>query len=264
MIPYPDIDPVFFRIGPLAFRWYGMMYALSFISALGLTRYIAAKKKLKMSQDEISDLVLYVAMGVIFGGRIGYVIFYNPAYFWENLSKVFAVWEGGMSFHGGMLGAILGGYIYCRRFGLSFYRVGDVAMVSVPIGLGLGRIGNFMNGELYGRETDLPWCMVFPTGGEICRHPSQLYQATLEGLVLFVILWTLSKRKDLGPGVIFWSLILCYGFFRFLVEFVREPDAHLGLILGPFSMGQALSFPMIVLGLFMVCRRQRLYLRQSQ
>ena len=147
MIPYPNIDPVFFRIGPLAFRWYGMMYAISFISALTLTRYIAAKKKLKMTQDEISDLVLYVAMGVIFGGRLGYVIFYNPGYFLANLSKVIAVWEGGMSFHGGMLGAILGGVIYCKRFHLSFYEVGDVAMVSVPIGLGLGRIGNFMNGD---------------------------------------------------------------------------------------------------------------------
>jgi len=190
--------------------------------------------------------------------------FYNPAYFLANLSKVFAVWEGGMSFHGGMLGAILGGAIYCKRFKKSFYEVGDVAMVSVPIGLGLGRLGNFMNGELFGRETDLPWCMIFPTGGDICRHPSQLYQAALEGIVLFLILWTLSKRKDLGRGVIFWSLILCYGFFRFLVEFAREPDAHLGLLLGPFSMGQILSFPMIVLGLAMVWRQQALFRRSHR
>ncbi len=253
MIPYPNIDPVFFRIGPLAFRWYGMMYAISFISAIFIIRYTAIRKNLKITQEQISDLMLYAAMGVIFGGRIGYVIIYNPAYYFSNPSKIFAIWEGGMSFHGGLFGAVVGGLLYCKQNKFSFYDVADVSMVSVPIGLGLGRIGNFLNGELFGRETDLPWCMIFPGGGDVCRHPSQLYQASLEGGALFLILWFLSKR-NLAPGVLFWTLILGYGFFRFLVEFVREPDAHLGLLLGPLSMGQLLSLPMFFLGLVMVWR----------
>ncbi|MFQ5597500.1 MAG: prolipoprotein diacylglyceryl transferase [Nitrospiria bacterium] len=252
-MPYPNIDPVFFRIGPLAFRWYGMMYALSFISAIFLIRYIAFKKQLKITQDQISDLMLYAALGVILGGRLGYALIYNPGYYFSNLSKVFAVWEGGMSFHGGMIGAIAGGALYCKRHHFSFYEVADVAMVSVPIGLGLGRIGNFINGELFGRPTDLPWCMIFPQGGDLCRHPSQLYQAGLEGGALFLILWVLSK-KELARGILFWSLILFYGLFRFFVEFAREPDAHIGLFLDLFSMGQLLSLPMFVLGLIMVWR----------
>lgn len=253
MIPYPKIDPVFFRIGPLAFRWYGMMYALSFFSAIFIIRTVALKKKLKITQDEISDLMLYAALGVILGGRLGYVFIYNPAFYLLNPAKIFAVWEGGMSFHGGMIGAIFCGILYCKRRGFDVYAVADVAIVSVPVGLGFGRIGNFINGELYGRATDLPWCMVFPQGGDLCRHPSQLYQAGLEGAALFSILWFFSK-KDLAPGVVFWFFILFYGLFRFLAEFAREPDAHLGLLLGPLSMGQLLSLPMFVLGLAMAWR----------
>ncbi|MFQ5543274.1 MAG: prolipoprotein diacylglyceryl transferase [Nitrospiria bacterium] len=261
-MPYPKIDPVFIRIGPLAFRWYGLMYALSFMSAIFLIRRFSLKKGLEITQDQISDLLLYAALGVIFGGRIGYVVAYNPSYFFNNLSKIFAVWEGGMSFHGGMLGAILGGAIYCRKNRFSFYEVADVAMMSVPVGLGLGRIGNFINGELYGRETTVSWCMVFPQGGDVCRHPSQLYQAGLEGLALFLVLWLLSNRNP-ARGVVFWSLIACYGFFRFIVEFVREPDAHLGLIFGPLSMGQLLSFPMLLIGLMMIWYQQSIANKQT-
>ncbi|MFQ5587392.1 MAG: prolipoprotein diacylglyceryl transferase [Nitrospiria bacterium] len=255
-MPYPNIDPVIFRIGPLAFRWYGMMYALSFISAIFIIRYIALKKKLQITHEQISDLMLYGALGVILGGRLGYVLFYNPGYYVSNPSKIIAVWEGGMSFHGGLIGAILGGLYFCRRFKFPVYSVADVAIVSAPIGLALGRIGNFMNGELFGRETDVPWCMIFPAGGDVCRHPSQLYEAALEGGALFIILWVLSKR-DLAPGVVFWTMILGYGVFRFLVEFAREPDAHLGFLLGAFSMGQILSAPMILLGVFMIWRCRR-------
>lgn len=256
MIPFPNIDPVIFRIGPLAFRWYGMMYALSFISAIFIIRSIALKKKLKITHEQISDLMLYGAIGVIFGGRLGYVLFYNAGYYFSNPSKIIAVWEGGMSFHGGLIGAVLGGLYFCRRFKLPVYPVADAAIVSAPIGLGLGRIGNFMNGELFGRASDVPWCMIFPAGGDVCRHPSQLYEAGLEGGALFVILWVLSKR-NLAPGVVFWSMISGYGVFRFLVEFAREPDAHLGFLLGTFSMGQLLSAPMILLGLFMIWRCRR-------
>lgn len=253
MIPYPNIDPVFIRIGPLAFRWYGLMYALSFISAVFLIRTTAIKKKLKITQDQISDLMLYAAVGVILGGRLGYVLIYNPSFYFSNPSKILAVWEGGMSFHGGLAGVIIAGTLFCKRHHFSFYEVADVAVISVPVGLGLGRIGNFINGELYGRPTDVPWCMVFPQGGPVCRHPSQLYQAGLEGAALFVILWTLSRKK-LPRGVTFWSLVLLYGLFRFIVEFFREPDPQLGLLVGPFSMGQLLSLPMFLLGLIMVWR----------
>ncbi len=255
MIAFPHIDPVFLRIGPLAFRWYGMMYAISFVSALFLIRAVALRKKLKITHDQISDLMLYVALGVILGGRVGYVLFYNFMFYLENPSKIIAVWEGGMSFHGGMIGAIVGGILYCRKQKLPVYEVADVAIVSVPIGLGLGRIGNFINGELFGRATDLPWCMVFPGGGDVCRHPSQLYQAALEGAVLFAILWFLSK-KQMAHGVVFWSFILFYGIFRFVAEFAREPDAHIGLMAEVLSRGQLLSLPMIILGIMMVWKRR--------
>jgi phosphatidylglycerol:prolipoprotein diacylglycerol transferase len=251
MIRYPNIDPVFLRIGPLAFRWYGLMYALSFISAVFLIRVTAARKKLQITQDQISDLMLYAALGVILGGRLGYVLIYNPDFYFTHPSKIFAVWEGGMSFHGGFAGVIVAGILFCRRYHFSFYEVADVAVISVPVGLGLGRIGNFINGELYGRPTDVPWCMIFPQAGEVCRHPSQLYEAGLEGVVLFIILWSLS-RKNLPGGVVFWSLFLFYGLFRFIVEFFREPDPQLGLLVGPFSMGQLLSLPMFLIGLVMV------------
>ncbi len=256
MIRYPNIDPVFIRIGPLAFRWYGLMYALSFLSAIFIIRTAAIRKKVKISQEEISDLILYVAIGVILGGRFGYILFYNPGFYLENPSKMIAVWEGGMSFHGGLIGVLIAGIFFCRRYRLSFYEVADIAMLSGPIGLGLGRIGNFINGELFGRETDVPWCMVFPQGGDLCRHPSQLYQAGLEGVALFLILWTLSYR-DLPRGMIFWTFFLFYGIFRFVVEFFRQPDPQLGLILGPFSMGQFLSLPMFLIGAFMVWRLKR-------
>lgn len=263
MIPFPNIDPVFFRIGPLAFRWYGMMYAISFISAIFIIRAVAVRKKLAITQEQISDLMLYAAMGVIFGGRLGYVLFYNPSYYFENPAKIFAVWEGGMAFHGGLIGAILGGIYFCKRSGFPVYAVADVAIVSVPLGLGLGRLGNFMNGELFGRASDVPWCMVFPGGGDICRHPSQLYEAGLEGAALFVILWVLSKRA-LAPGIVFWSMIAGYGVFRFLVEYTREPDAHIGLLFGGiFSMGQLLSLPMVLLGGFMIWRQHSLFAKTS-
>lgn len=253
MISYPQIDPVFFRIGPLAFRWYGLMYAVSFVAAIFLIKYMATRKRLAMTKDQVSDLVLYCALGVILGGRLGYVLFYNPMFYATNPSKILAVWEGGMSFHGGFLGVLIAGYLFCRSRGLSYWEVADVAAVPVPVGLGLGRIGNFINGELFGRATDVPWCMVFPAGGEICRHPSQLYEALLEGGLLFVIVFLLG-RADLPRGVTFWSLIGGYGLFRFIVEFFREPDSQLGLILGPFSMGQILSAPMFAVGLVMLIR----------
>ena len=185
MIRYPNFDPVFIRIGPLAFRWYGLMYAVSFISAIFIIRAAAIRRGLKITKEEVSDLMLYAAIGVILGGRLGYVLFYNPGFYLENPSKIIAVWEGGMSFHGGLIGVLVAGYFFCKRYRYAYDEVADVAILAVPVGLGLGRIGNFINGELYGWQTDVPWCMVFPGGGDVCRHPSQLYQAGLEGPVLF-------------------------------------------------------------------------------
>jgi phosphatidylglycerol:prolipoprotein diacylglycerol transferase len=251
MIAYPNIDPVFLKIGPLAFRWYGLMYAISFVLAVFLIPIIAAQKKVKITKEDVSDLLFYAAMGVILGGRIGYILFYNPVFYFTNQTKLFAVWEGGMSFHGGLSGAIIAGLLFCRTRKYSFYELADISMINVSIGLGLGRIGNFINGELFGRPTNLPWCMVFPQGGDICRHPSQLYQAMLEGVAISLILLFLSK-KDLPRGTLFWSLILFYGLFRFFVEFVREPDAHIGFLFQYFSMGQVLSLPMFVVGMVMI------------
>lgn len=251
MIPYPNIDPVFLRLGPVQFRWYGLMYLLGLTASYFVIKFQAAVQKVSLTKEQIYDLIVYAAVGVFAGGRLGYTLFYNLPYYVEHPAKIVAVWEGGMSFHGGLLGTILAIWMFARRRGFSFYTIGDLAAPSVPIGLGLGRLGNFINGELYGRPTDVSWCMVFPGGGPECRHPSQLYEAGLEGGLLFVALWLIS-RQPTPPGTICWSFITGYGLCRMVVEFFREPDMHLGFIFGPFSMGQVLSAPMILIGAFML------------
>ncbi len=250
-IPYPHINPVFVELGPLQFRWYGLMYLIGLTAAYFLIRRRVVTKGLPLDSTQIYDMVVFAAFGVFIGGRLGYTVFYNPSYYLQNPLKIFAVWEGGMSFHGGLVGTIVALVWFSARRGLPVYTVADLAAAVTPIGLGLGRIGNFINGELYGRATDVDWCMVFPTGGPTCRHPSQFYEAGLEGVVLYVVLWLIGRR-DTPPGTIFWSFITGYGLCRLAVEFVREPDAHLGLILGPFSMGQLLSAPMVMAGIFML------------
>jgi phosphatidylglycerol:prolipoprotein diacylglycerol transferase len=252
MLNYPNINPNIFQLGPLAFRWYGFMYLLGFAAGyFFLSWQVKNKEGLSLSKEEIGDAVTYAAFGVILGGRIGYTLFYNFAYYFEHPVRIFYVWEGGMSFHGGFLGTLAAMVLFARHKKISFYQIADYAIPAIPIGLGLGRLGNFINGELFGRATDVPWCMVFPTGGAACRHPSQLYEALLEGLALFLILLYLN-RKRLPSGVLFWSFIAGYGSFRFIVEFFREPDPQLGFILGPFSMGQFLSFPMAAFGFLMI------------
>jgi phosphatidylglycerol:prolipoprotein diacylglycerol transferase len=247
----PHIDPVFFRLGPLEFRWYGLMYIIGFICAYFVILGGVKRKQIGFTRDDVADFVFTVAMGVILGGRAGYILFYNLAYYLNHPLKVFAVWEGGMSFHGGLAGALLAGLYFVRKRKVPFFRMADVVAPSIPIGLGLGRFGNFINGELYGRVTDVPWGMVFPAGGNLPRHPSQLYEAILEGAVTYLIVWALG-RKERPDGVIFWSFVALYGLFRFIVEFFREPDQQLGYIFGYFSMGQMLSFPMFLLGVWMV------------
>jgi phosphatidylglycerol:prolipoprotein diacylglycerol transferase len=247
-IPYPNIDPVFLRLGPVQLRWYGLMYMLSFIIGFFVLRRYAKYRKLNMSTDDLYDLLFYLILGVMIGGRLGYVVFYDLGSYLHDPLSIFAIWQGGMSFHGGFIGMVLAAIWITRRRRWNFWEVADLGSAVAPIGLGLGRIGNFINGELFGRPTNVPWAMIFPEGGNMPRHPSQLYEALLEGLVLFLILRWLY-RKNLYRGTVFWALIGFYGLFRFLVEFVREPDAQIGLDLGPFTRGQLLSFPMLVIGI---------------
>ena len=250
-IPYPQINPVFLELGPLQFRWYGLMYLLGLTGAYFLIKSRVAAKGLPLTKEQIYDMVVWAALGVFIGGRLGYTLFYNFPYYLQHPGKIIAVWEGGMSFHGGLIGTIIALVWYSQRQGIPPYTIADLAAGATPIGLGFGRIGNFINGELYGRATDVEWCMVFPSGGPSCRHPSQLYEAVLEGPFLLMVL-SLIAKKSTPPGTILWSFIAGYGVCRFIVEFFREPDAHLGLIIGSFSMGQLLSLPMAVLGAFML------------
>ena len=221
------------------------MYVFGFIGGYFLVRWLARKKKVDLPKDVLQELISYLVVGVIVGGRLGYVLFYNLPFYLANPLEIFAVWRGGMSFHGGLMGASLMGWWFTKKHGLSFYRLADLCVVAVPIGLGLGRIGNFINGELYGRPTNVPWAVVFPHGGPVPRHPSQLYEAFLEGVVLFIGLLWLAERVQ-TEGVLLWSFIGGYGVAGFLVEFFREPDPQLGFVLGPFSMGQILSLAMIL------------------
>lgn len=263
MLAYPHIDPVIFRIGPVAVRWYGLMYLLGFIAAYFIIQTLAKRRGLKLDRDGVSDLLFYAALGVILGGRLGYTLFYKPSYYLRHPLEVFAIWEGGMSFHGGLLGVVVAVVLFCRFRKLSILLVGDIMVTAATVGLGFGRIGNFINGELWGRVTDVPWAMVFPYAGPLPRHPSQLYEAFLEGVVLFTILWFLNKKNP-PNGVPFFSFFFFYGLFRFVVEFFRQPDAHLGFLWGGATMGQLLSAPMIVVGILGVIYSYRRGARVEQ
>ncbi|MEZ5506647.1 MAG: prolipoprotein diacylglyceryl transferase [Gammaproteobacteria bacterium] len=252
MLKYPEIDPVAISIGPLDIRWYGIMYLVGFVAGFLLLNRRAKRPNSGWTTEQVSDLIFYGAMGVILGGRIGYILFYNFSAFLNDPLTLFKVWQGGMSFHGGLLGVMIAVWLFARHTKKSYWDILDYGAPIVPIGLGLGRIGNFIGGELYGRITDGPWGMVFPTGGELARHPSQLYQATLEGLALFTILWFFS-RKPRPRYAVSGLFALFYGIFRFVAEFAREPDAHLGFIAFDWlTMGQLLSVPLILVGVFLL------------
>jgi phosphatidylglycerol:prolipoprotein diacylglycerol transferase len=250
-IPYPNIDPVFLRLGPVQLRWYGLMYMLSFILGLFVLRRYAKYRTRKLSNDDLYDMLFYLILGVMVGGRLGYVLFYDLGSYIRDPLSIFAIWQGGMSFHGGFVGMVLGALWISRKKRWDFWEIADLGSAAAPIGLGLGRLGNFINGELYGRPTNVAWAMVFPEGGSSPRHPSQIYEVLLEGVLLFFILRWLY-RKNFHRGTVFWGLLAFYGLFRFLVEFVREPDAQIGLDLGPFTRGQELTFPMLVIGAAMM------------
>ncbi|HXG27610.1 MAG TPA: prolipoprotein diacylglyceryl transferase [Nevskiales bacterium] len=248
MLTHPGFDPVALKLGPVAIHWYGLMYLIAFYLGWWLATRRARATGSGWTPQQMTDLLFYVVLGVILGGRIGYVLFYGFEWFVENPLVLFKIWEGGMSFHGGLLGVLAAYAIYARLNGRSFFEVADFLAPLYPIGLFLGRIGNFINAELWGRPTDLPWGMVFPNAGPEPRHPSQLYEAGLEGLLLFAILWWYSARPR--PRMAVSALFaLLYGLFRFAVEFAREPDAHLGyLAFGWLTMGMLLCLPMILIG----------------
>lgn len=252
MLTYPNIDPVAISIGPVAVHWYGLMYLVGFIGGWWLGSLRARRPGSGWRAEEIGDLLFYVALGVVIGGRVGYILFYNFALFLDDPLVLFRVWQGGMSFHGGLLGVLLAMWLYGRKTQRTFFQVTDFIAPLVPVGLGAGRIGNFINGELWGRPTELPWGMVFPFVDQQPRHPSMLYEALLEGLVLFVILWLYSSRPR-PVAAVSGMFLLWYGVFRFAVEFVRQPDAHIGFIaFGWLTMGHLLSLPMILFGLLLL------------
>ncbi|EEX38283.1 MULTISPECIES: prolipoprotein diacylglyceryl transferase [Vibrio] len=250
-LTFPNIDPVLFSIGPLSVRWYGMMYLFGFLFAMWLANRRADKPGSGWTREQVSDLLFAGFLGVVIGGRVGYVLFYNFELFLADPLYLFKVWTGGMSFHGGLLGVITAMFWYARRQQRTFFGVADFVAPLVPFGLGMGRLGNFMNSELWGRVTDVPWAFVFPNGGPLPRHPSQLYELVLEGIVLFFILnWFIKKPRPLGA--VSGLFLIGYGTFRFLVEFVREPDVQLGLFGDVISMGQILSTPMIIFGMILM------------
>lgn len=249
---YPTIDPVALSLGPIQIHWYGLMYLLGFSGAWWLGRLRA--DRFGWTAVEVEDLLFYGAIGVIVGGRLGYSLFYDLPALIDNPLNLFKVWQGGMSFHGGLLGVVVAFGFFARATGKSYFSISDFIVPMVPVGLFFGRIGNFINGELWGKISDVPWAMIFPNAGPLARHPSQLYEAMLEGVLLFLILWIYSsKPKPLGS--VSGLFLLGYGFFRFVVEFVRVPDQQYGyLLLDWITMGQILSLPMIMIGLFITVR----------
>jgi len=243
----PHIDPIAISLGPIDIRWYGLMYLIGFSFAFWMANRACDKSKGVWTREQASDLLFIGFMGVILGGRIGYVLFYQFPAFLNDPMYLFRIWEGGMSFHGGLLGVAVAGTYYAKRHQRSVLSVGDFIMPLVPVGLGAGRIGNFINAELWGRVTDSPFGVIFPNAGILPRHPSQLYEFALEGIVLFIILMVFI-RKPKPAGSVTGLFLLGYGTFRFIIEFAREPDAQLGLLTFGMSMGQILSLPMIIVG----------------
>lgn len=264
MIEFPDIDPVAFSLGPFSVRWYALAYLAGFLLGWKYAVYLCGLDektgivnkghKGHLDKTVIDDFFAWGILGVILGGRLGYVLFYQTDMFWTAPADIIKIWEGGMSFHGGAIGAVVAMLLFTMKRNISFLRLTDIFACAVPIGLFFGRIANFINGELFGRVTDMPWGVVFPHGGIFPRHPSQLYEALLEGVLLFIVLAVMARRMDIRdkPGILSGVFLTGYGLSRFIVEFFREPDFHIGYIAGYFTMGQILSLPMIAGGIFLI------------
>jgi len=247
---FPTINPEFFRIGPIAFRWYGLMYVLGIGCGFAFV-WKPFRVRFGLSPDQIFNIVVAVMLGIFIGGRLGYVVIYDPSYYLAHPAQILAYWQGGMSYHGGAIGCVIAFIWACRVYKIRLLAMLDYLGIGSTFGLGFGRLGNFINGELYGRVTDVPWAMVFPNGGPYLRHPSQIYQLATEGILLFLGLWGLLKWGKLKEGQLFAVYLIGYGVMRFGVEFFREPDAHIGLLWHLFSMGQLLCMVMIGLGVFL-------------
>lgn len=253
MLNYPHINPVAFALGPIAVHWYGIMYLVGFVGAWYLAWLRARRPNSGWSSEQISDLIFYAALGVIVGGRLGYMLFYDFSELLHHPLSLFKIWQGGMSFHGGVLGVLIALWIYSYKIHKSLWELTDFVAPLVPVGLAAGRLGNFINGELWGRVTTMPWGMIFPDAGPLPRHPSQLYEFLLEGVLLFIILWIYSSkpRPRFAVSALF---LLCYGFFRFCIEFFRQPDTQIGFVAwGWLTKGQLLSLPMILAGILGLC-----------
>ena len=257
---YHSLNPVALSLGPLSIRWYGLAYLVGFVLA-GVVMYRTAQRwKLNVTLDDVLNLMVGISFGVIVGARLFYVIFYGAGYYVAHPLDAFALSQGGMSFHGGLVGAVVGGSIVCKASGLSIPTICDLGVIGAPLGLFFGRCANFINGELWGKPTDLPWGVMFETGGAVYRHPSQLYEALLEGLLMFAILYVLSRKYPPRPqGTFIGTFLMLYGIFRFVVEFVRVPDEQLGYLFGSFiTMGQLLSLPLVVFGIVVLVMARRL------
>jgi len=262
-LAFPTIDPVLVNIGPLPIRWYALAYIAGLLLGWAYARALVVRKALwggaaPLDPLNIDDLLVYAALGVILGGRLGYVIFYNAGFYLAHPAEVLMVWKGGMSFHGGLAGTIVAIYLLAKRKNIPVLSLTDVCAAAVPIGLFLGRIANFIKPELWGRPTDVPWAMVFPGAGPLPRHPSQLYEASLEGFVLFLVLYAAVRMGALRrPGLVAGIFAFGYGAARITCEFFREPDPQLGFLFGGATMGMLLSLPLIAVGLFFIYRASR-------
>jgi phosphatidylglycerol:prolipoprotein diacylglycerol transferase len=259
VLAFPMIDPVLVEIGPFALRWYALAYIAGIIIGWRLARRLVQRTPPVAAPEQVDDYVTWATLGIILGGRLGYVLFYRPGHYLAAPWEALYLWQGGMSFHGGALGVILATWLFCRREGVDWVAFADRIVCVVPIGLFFGRLANFINGELWGRVTDVPWAMVFPSAGPEPRHPSQLYQAALEGVVLFTLLMLLARSERLRarPGLLSGAVLAGYGVARSVGEVFRQPDAHLGFLLAGATMGQLLSAPMILAGVWLILRAKQ-------
>jgi len=258
VIAFPQIDPVAVQLGPLVVRWYALAYIAGIVLGWQYALKLCREMPKLVTPQQMDDFIVWLTLGIILGGRVGYVLFYNPMHFLQNPGEILQLWHGGMSFHGGLGGVLLAMYLFARKRCIKFFALADVVAVCVPFGLFFGRLANFVNGELYGRASDVPWAMVFPHGGPSPRHPSQLYEAALEGVVLFAVLWLLMRMgaRD-KPGIISGAFLIGYGLARFTVEFAREPDAQLGYLSFGLTMGQYLTLPMLAFGAALIVWAKR-------
>jgi len=264
VLPFPVIDPVALEVGPLSVRWYGLAYMAGILLGWLYARYLVSRPALwggkpPMTVSQTDDFLLWITLGIVVGGRLGFVLFYEPSFFWQNPTEIPAVWNGGMSFHGGLVGVVVAVYVFSRVKGINSLSLGDIASAATPFGLFFGRIANFINSEVVGRPTDVPWAMVFPGADDLPRHPSQLYEAALEGVVLFIILRIATHyfKALTRPGTVFGLFLVFYGLFRSLLEFVREPHPNHPMDIGILTPGIAYSIPMILIGIWLIWRARQ-------